>query len=154
MKIQIHQIQPEKDGKHLCFMNYEYVMKHNEGIIPKSIYDCVFTGAIEADNLEDVFRIFNIEHPKDYTGRSLSVSDVVEIQYEDKSEFFFCDSIGFKMIVFDKSLIGCDLIKTVHINSFCKCCAECKYYSENSVCKKHKLGVSERNFCDGWESHK
>ncbi len=115
MKIQIHQIQVEKDKKHLCFMNYEFFMKHNEGIIPKSIYDCVFTGEIEAENLEDIFRIFNIEHPKDYTGRSLSVSDVVEIQYEDKSEFFFCDSIGFKMIVFDKSLIEGEVIKTVPV---------------------------------------
>lgn len=201
MKIQIHQIQAEKDKKHLCFMNYDHIMKNNAGIIPKSIYDCVFTGEVNAENLEDVFRIFNIEHPKDYTGRSLSISDVVEIQYEDYSEFFFCDSIGFKMIIFDKNLIGCELIKTLsekfmtskeyhkYILSECekqwkddneetmgvwseqsddtkadyyndmysmcsdilgKCCADCKYYSENGICSRHKLGVNERNFCDNW----
>lgn len=151
MKIQIYQIQTEKDKKHLCFMNYEYIMKNNKGIIPKNIYDCVFSGEVSAENLEEIFRIFNIEHPKDYTGRSLSVSDIVEIQYEGKNEFFFCDSIGFKMIVFDKSMIGCEFIKTAHTDTFCQCCADCKYYSENGVCAKHKLCVNERNFCDDWE---
>ena len=44
----------------------------------------------------------NLERPEGYKGRSLSVSDVVEIVDENgDSTFHFCDSIGFKQIDFD-----------------------------------------------------
>jgi hypothetical protein len=48
--------------------------------------------------------MFNTDHPAGYTGRSLSVSDVVEITDGDKKGFYFCDNIGFQKIDFDSSL--------------------------------------------------
>ena len=41
----------------------------------------------------DIFRIFNIDHPKDFRGHSLSVSDIVEVVDSNsvKSGFYFCD---------------------------------------------------------------
>ncbi len=66
----------------------------------------VFKGEIEAKGIEDVYRIFNMEKPEGYEGRSLSVSDVVEILKSDeiKPGFYYCDSIGFKIIPFEAEL--------------------------------------------------
>ena len=40
--------------------------------------------------LEELFEIFNIRHPEDFKGHSLSVSDIVELD----SQFWYCDNIG------------------------------------------------------------
>ena len=44
--------------------------------------------------LNDVFRIFNIEHPEDYEARSLSVGDVVRLG----GFYFAVQKVGFKHI--------------------------------------------------------
>ena len=73
--------------------------------IDSRIYDRVFEGEVDCKDLEDVYRKFNLEHPEGYKGRSLSVSDIVEIVDENgDSTFHFCDSIGFKQIDFDPYL--------------------------------------------------
>ena len=64
------------------------------------------TGIVRRISLENIYQKFNVDHPADYKGRSLSVSDVVEIRESDTLNpgFYFVDSIGFKSISFDKSL--------------------------------------------------
>jgi len=39
----------------------------------------VYEGEINCSDLEEVYRMFNLNHPEGYHGRSLSVSDVVEV---------------------------------------------------------------------------
>lgn len=103
MKIKIYQINLDRDEKRIAFFNLKYVKASYNGKIPLAIYDCVFEGKVKADNLEDIFRMFNIEHPDGYTGRSLSVSDVVEVvSNSNRSKFYYCDSFGFKRIKFKK----------------------------------------------------
>jgi hypothetical protein len=41
--------------------------------------------------LDELFRKFNIDHPKDFKGRSLSVSDVVSF---DGTHAFYCNPVG------------------------------------------------------------
>lgn len=48
--------------------------------------------------LEEIFERFNINHPEDYKARSLSTSDIVEIVRKDGSEFYYCDSIGWRWL--------------------------------------------------------
>lgn len=45
--------------------------------------------------LEDVFYAFNMSHPDDFVGHSLSVSDIVAIKRNNTVEFYFTDTIGF-----------------------------------------------------------
>ena len=101
MKIKIYQINQERDGKKVIFCNYKHIKAVYGKKIPADLYDCVFDGEVEAKNLEEVYEIFNLHHPDGYTGRSLSVSDVVEIIFERGSRFRFCDSIVFKKIKFN-----------------------------------------------------
>lgn len=57
-------------------------------------YEVVYEGDIEGTKpnqiLETLFEIFNIRHPEDFHGHSLSVGDVVELDGVD----YYCDSIG------------------------------------------------------------
>jgi len=103
MRIRIYQINNDLDKDMIRFCNYEFTMKKC-GKIFSGIYECVYEGTVQADHLEDVYRIFNVDRPHDFKGHSLSVSDVVEIIGEDAiSTFHYCDSIGFKEINFDYS---------------------------------------------------
>ncbi len=45
--------------------------------------------------LEDVFYTFNVNHPKNFKGHSLSVSDIVAIKINKTISFYFTDSVGF-----------------------------------------------------------
>lgn len=45
--------------------------------------------------LNDLFREFNIDHPEDYKHRSLSVSDVIAIEYDGFITAYYVDTIGF-----------------------------------------------------------
>ena len=104
MKIRIFQINMGRDEKSEAFLGIderEHVLNLSE--INSSIYDCVFSGDVDCKGLEDVYQKFNIDHPDGYNGRSLSVSDVVEIlESEDVDKgFYFCDSIGFNKVDFD-----------------------------------------------------
>ena len=52
-----------------------------------------------------VFR-FNIDKPEEFKGRSMSVSDVVEVTNDQgNAAFYYCDNIGFKKIEFIKDWI-------------------------------------------------
>ncbi len=64
-------------------------------------YTCAYYGQIKAKGFKDVtdklFEMFNINHPKDYTARSLSVGDIVIVN----GMMFICCGIGFKEIEFN-----------------------------------------------------
>ena len=100
MKIKLYQINHDRDEKRVGFMDLRYTL--NNGGVDAEIYDCVFDGEIDAQDLEDVFRIFNIEKPENYYGRSMSVSDVVHVigSGDVESGFYYCDNIGFGKIEF------------------------------------------------------
>ena len=48
------------------------------------------------ETLEDIYRRFNIDHPEDFKGHSLSVSDVVVLHGNGADAAWYVDSIGFK----------------------------------------------------------
>lgn len=83
----------------LTFENTEYLKQH--GIQPTfSNYKKVYEAALSdlsgnvSDCLEEIYTKFNMYHPVDFKGHSLSVSDVVVV---DKDPYFV-DSIGFKKL--------------------------------------------------------
>lgn len=103
MNVRIYQINMKRDTNNVAFMNYESLPKfQGSSEIDSSLYDKVFEGEVNCFTLEKLYEIFNLEHPAGYKGRSMSVSDVVEIidGNNGKSYFHFCDSIGFRWIDF------------------------------------------------------
>ena len=106
MKIRIYQISLERDSDKVAFMALNTLPKlqKTEGV-NSSLYDRVYEADVDCSNLEDVFKLFNLNLPAEYTGRSLSVSDVVEVvdAPEIEAGFYFCDSVGFQRVDFDPS---------------------------------------------------
>ena len=103
----IYQINTDRDDNRICFLGLDTLerLQQSKAVDP-ALYDRVYDGKLDCNSLETIFEKFNIDHPADYNGRSLSVSDVVEIRESDTLNpgFYFVDSIGFKGISFDKSL--------------------------------------------------
>ena len=107
MKINIYQINQDRDTQRLKFMGLDAVRKVLRSAEPDcAAYDKVYSGNVKCRNLEDVFVLFNSGRPEGFRGHSLSVSDVVEV--EDATSmtpgFYFCDSIGFKEVPFQPEL--------------------------------------------------
>ena len=98
MEIKIYQINQDRDNENLAFRT----LPPNRNI-PSEIYDKVYESEVDCSNLEDVYRMFNIEHPADFRGRSLSVSDIVEVVESNRITpgYYYCDTYGFKPIDFE-----------------------------------------------------
>lgn len=111
MKIRIFQINTDRDTLGVKFSGLQEtqnIQRSNERStrIDPTLYDEVYSGEVDCKSLEDVFSLFNVNHPPFFRGHSLSVSDIVEIT-ENKNNYlrgaFFCDNIGFESIEFDSS---------------------------------------------------
>ena len=96
----IYQLKRDDSTADIRFMNSEYLQK--KGIEPQyENYELVYTGALTKDGsqiekLEDLYRIFNVEHPQNFVGHSLSVSDIVALKQAGVVSYHYVDSIGYK----------------------------------------------------------
>lgn len=62
-------------------------------------YEAVYTAPIEpGTGLEDIYTRFNIDHPEDFKGHSLSVSDVVVLHQNGQDTAHYVDSYGFQKV--------------------------------------------------------
>lgn len=96
----IYQLKRDDATTDIRFMNSDYLK--SKGIEPQyENYELIYTGALTQDGsqiekLEDLYRIFNIEHPQDFTGHSLSISDIVALKQAGVVSYHYVDSIGYK----------------------------------------------------------
>lgn len=103
MKIKIYQIDISRDDDAVCFLGLDRLEKfQGTNRINSSIYDCVYEGEVDCKTIEDVYTTFNFHHPEDYHARSLSVSDIVQVEAGGvvTPGFYYCDMIGFKEVEF------------------------------------------------------
>ena len=62
-------------------------------------YDRIYTADLApGTSLEDIYTRFNVDHPKDFKGHSLSVSDVVVLHQNGQDTAHYVDSIGYKEV--------------------------------------------------------
>ena len=67
--------------------------------VDRANYDLVYTAPLNQNtSLEDIYRTFNIDHPKDFKGHSLSVSDVVVLHQNGQDTAHYVDSFGFTQV--------------------------------------------------------
>ena len=97
-KVRIYQIKSIESE--YIFKDYAFIKNQGCSAPPAELYRVVFDGQLAINNLEDIFEIFNIEHPESYKGRSLSASDIVEIYDDKNSSFFYCKLNGYRKIRF------------------------------------------------------
>ena len=105
MRIRIYQIEMSLDEQNVAFRPYTEMQEKYSGNIPAELYRMIYEGVVPTKEFSVVFYIFNMAHPQDYRGRSLSVSDVIEVVEENSSTFYYVDTIGFREVLFDTSLL-------------------------------------------------
>jgi|GEM_PF-1672039 len=67
--------------------------------VDRNHYDLVYLDDLNPSaTLDDIYEQFNINHPGDYTGRSLSVSDIVVIRKDGETKAHYVDDFGFQEI--------------------------------------------------------
>lgn len=96
----IYQLRDTPDTAELRFMNSDYLQRKDLEI-DRGNYEPVYTGALsikgdEQDKLNELYRIFNIDHLTDFTGHSLSVSDIIALRQAGSVSCHYVDSWGFK----------------------------------------------------------
>lgn len=97
-RYEIYQIGDESPARDYKFMGLEFAQSHNFEI-RKEDYDLIYTAPLaDGDTLESLYEKFNLDHPADFTGHSLSVSDVILLHQNGEDHAFFVDSFGFAEI--------------------------------------------------------
>ena len=73
---------------------------HRNGLSVKpENYELVYEAPLTTkDNLESIYTRFNVDRPADFTGHSLSVSDIVVLHQDGKDTAHYCDRAGFSEV--------------------------------------------------------
>ena len=92
----IYQLDLSDNTDNLRFMSLDWL--ESKGLsVDRDHYQMVYAIQREpGETLEDIYRRFNIDHPEDFRGHSLSVSDVVVLHENGADAAYYVDSIGFK----------------------------------------------------------
>lgn len=91
----IYQIKDGSGGERYEFMGMDFVKEQNLQVVGAH-YELVYSGVLTAnDSLDSIYEKFNINHPEDFTGHSLSVSDIVVLAGADGVTAHYVDSFGF-----------------------------------------------------------
>ena len=106
-KYGIYQLKYNPELDHLRFEGTESlkrmgITKDNFDAIKPENYELIYVGELselqeqtQGETLEAIYEKFNIDHPKDYRGHSLSVSDIVVLHQNGENSAHFVDSFGF-----------------------------------------------------------
>ena len=94
----IYQIKSGDETRDYRFEPYDRLQATGRSV-DRANYDLVYTAPLDSKTtLEDIYRTFNIDHPADFKGHSLSVSDVVVLHQGGKDTAHYCDSFGFQQV--------------------------------------------------------
>ena len=106
-KYGIYQLKHNPELDHLRFEGTESlkrmgITKNNFDAIKPENYELIYVGELselqeqtQGETLEVIYEKFNIDHPEDYRGHSLSVSDIVVLHQNGENSAHFVDSFGF-----------------------------------------------------------
>ena len=92
----IYQIKGGDETRDLRFEPYDRLTATGHRVDAKN-YALVYSAPLTpGTSLEDIYTRFNIDHPKDFKGHSLSVSDVVVLHQNGQDTAHYVDSLGYK----------------------------------------------------------
>ena len=94
----IYQLRNEDSTRVYRFEPYDRLQAAGR-TVDKANYTEVYAAPLTAGTtLEDIYRTFNVDHPADFKGHSLSVSDVVVLHQNGQNTAHYCDSVGFQQV--------------------------------------------------------
>lgn len=91
----VYQLKATEENHLLRFESLDRLYAAGKTVDPSN-YELVYAGPLTpGDTLESIYRDLNVNHPEDYHGYSLSMSDVVVLREYGKDTAHYCDRIGF-----------------------------------------------------------
>lgn len=94
----IYQLARGEATRDLCFEPYDRLQATGH-TVDRANYELIYTAPLTADiTLNSIWEKFNIDHPKDFKGHSLSVSDIVVLHRSGENTAHYVDSIGFQNV--------------------------------------------------------
>ena len=92
----IYQLKRGDETRDLRFEPYDRLTATGHAVDPAN-YDLIYSAPLApGTSLEAIFTRFNLDHPKDFKGHSLSVSDVVVLHQNGQDTAHYVDSIGYR----------------------------------------------------------
>ena len=94
----IYQLKPGDSTRDYRFEPLDSIHRNGLSVKPEN-YELVYEAPLtEKDNLESIYTRFNVDRPADFTGHSLSVSDIVVLHQGGKDTAHYCDRAGFSEV--------------------------------------------------------
>lgn len=94
----IYQVPRGPEGRDFRYRSYEGLQADGLSVDRKN-YQLVYTAPLDKNtSLDEIYHRFNMEHPTDYTGRSLSLGDIVVFRQDGKQTAYYVDSIGYREV--------------------------------------------------------
>ena len=94
----IYQLKQGDETRDFRFEPYDRLQAAGN-VVDRANYELVYSAELTAGtSLEDIYTRFNIDHPKDFKGHSLSVSDVVVLHQNGQDAAHYVDSFGYKEV--------------------------------------------------------
>ena len=94
----IYQIKGGDETRDFRFEPYDRLQAAGN-VVDRANYELVYSAPLApGTSLEDIYTRFNIDHPKDFKGHSLSVSDVVVLHQDGQDAAHYVDSAGFRQV--------------------------------------------------------
>ena len=91
----LYQLNTESKDVPYEFMGMDFVKDHGMEVTAAD-YKCVYSGILhDSVSLDELYSIFNQNHPADFKGHSMSVSDVVIVNRDGDMKAYYVDSFGF-----------------------------------------------------------
>lgn len=85
-------------ARHLAYASHKELEKQGQAVDSRN-YTFVYSGALSpGDTLDSIYERFNLQHPADFRGHSLSVSDVIVLHQNGQDQAFYVDSFGFQQV--------------------------------------------------------
>ena len=94
----IYQLKRDDETVDLRFEPYDRLTAAGH-TVDMANYDRIYIADLApGTSLEDIYTRFNVDHPKDFKGHSLSMSDVVVLHQNGQDTAHYVDSIGYKEV--------------------------------------------------------
>ena len=94
----IYQLKQGDETRDFRFEPYDRLQAAGN-VVDRANYELVYSAPLAPEtSLEDIYARFNIDHPKDFKGHSLSVSDVVVLHQNGQDTAHYVDSFGYKEV--------------------------------------------------------
>ncbi len=95
----IFQLKKDDELSPMAFISYAQLQKRGE-MPEQDHYELTYFAPLRPFHnrdtmLEDIYRKFNLDRPEDFTGHSLSVSDIVALRTGQQISFHYVDTVGF-----------------------------------------------------------